>query len=255
MTEAQTETRAVTTPANIAWCFADAEQVSAELQVRPSQGLSRDDAAARLSRYGPNELVERGGKRPWQILLAQFTSTLVVILIVAAVVSAIVGDFKDAIAILAIVVLNAVLGFVQEYRAEQAMAALKKLATPAVRVRRDAQVSDISARDLVPGDIVLLEAGNLVPADGRLLEAANLRIQEAILTGESEPVEKQTAALAQGAAAAALGDQRNMAFMGTTVTYGRGALAVTATGMNSELGKVAHMLQEVGGGQTPLHSG
>ncbi|MCU0506879.1 MAG: cation-translocating P-type ATPase [Anaerolineae bacterium] len=226
--------------------------MTAELEVKATEGLTSAEAQSRLARYGPNELVERGGKKPWQILLAQFTSKLVLILIVAAVISAVVGDFKDAIAILAIVILNAVLGFAQEYRAEQAMAALKKLATPSVRVRRDGQISDISARELVPGDIVLLEAGNLVPADGRLLEAANLRIQEAILTGESEPVEKQTAALAAGAAAAALGDRRNMAFMGTTVTYGRGALAVTASGMSTELGKVADMLQEVGGGQTPL---
>ncbi len=196
------------------WHFADSNKVTAELEVKATEGLTSAEAQSRLARYGPNELVERGGKKPWQILLAQFTSKLVLILIVAAVISAVVGDFKDAIAILAIVILNAVLGFAQEYRAEQAMAALKKLATPSVRVRRDGQISDISARELVPGDIVLLEAGNLVPADGRLLEAANLRIQEAILTGESEPVEKQTAALAAGAAAAALGDRRNMAFMG-----------------------------------------
>ncbi len=149
-------------------------------------------------------------------------------------------------------ILNAVLGFVQEYRAEQAMAALRKLAVPNVRVRRVGQVMDISARDLVPGDIVLVEAGNLLPADGRLVEAANLRIQEAMLTGESEPVEKITAALPASSAAAALGDRRNMAFMGTTVTYGRGALAMTSTGMGTELGHVAEMLQEVDGGQTPL---
>ncbi len=151
---------------------------------------------ARLSRYGPNELVERGGRSPWRILLEQLTGTLVLILIVAAVVSALVGDIKDAVAILAIVVLNAILGFVQEYRAEQAMAALKKLAVPLVRVRRAGQVAEVPAHDLVPGDIVLLEAGNLAPADGRLIEAANLRIQEAILTGESEAVEKAAAALA-----------------------------------------------------------
>ncbi len=234
------------------WHFADSNKVTASLQVKPVEGLTSSEAAARLSKYGPNELIERGGKSPLQLLLAQFTSKLVIILIVAAVISAFVGDFKDAIAILAIVILNAILGFVQEYRAEQAMAALKKLATPNVRVRRDGQVRDIPARELVPGDIVLLEAGNVIPADGRLIEAANLRIQEAILTGESEPVEKQTAALAAGAASAALGDRRNMAFMGTTVTYGRGAMVVTASGMNTELGKVANMLQEVGGGQTPL---
>ena len=208
---------------------------------------------ARLSRYGPNELVERGGRSPWRILLEQLTGTLVLILIVAAVVSALVGDVKDAVAILAIVVLNAILGFVQEYRAEQAMAALKKLAVPLVRVRRAGQVAEVPAHDLVPGDIVLLEAGNLVPADGRLIEAANLRIQEAILTGESEAVEKAAAALTPtGGAAPALGDQVNMAFMGTTVTYGRGQMAVVATGMGTQLGHVAELIQGVETTQTPL---
>ena len=153
----------------------------------------------------------------------------------------------------AIVVLNAILGFVQEYRAEQAMAALKKLAVPLVRVRRAGQVSEVPAHDLVPGDIVLLEAGNLVPADGRLIEAANLRIQEAILTGESEAVEKTAAPLAAtGDATPALGDRVNMAFMGTTVTYGRGQMAVVATGMATQLGHVAELIQGVGTTQTPL---
>jgi P-type Ca2+ transporter type 2C len=234
------------------WHLLDTAQAAAQLGVTPAQGLTAVEADQRLATYGSNTLRERGGKPPWRILLDQFTGKLVLILIVAAVVSAAVGDFKDAVAILAIVVLNAVLGFVQEHRAEQAMAALKKLAVPNVRVRRDGQPQELSAQQLVPGDLVLLEAGNLVPADGRLLEAANLRIQEALLTGESEAVEKSIAALLPTANFIALGDRRNMAFMGSTVTYGRGLLAVTDTGMATQLGHVAEMLQEVNAGQTPL---
>jgi Ca2+-transporting ATPase len=235
------------------WYLLEPVQATARLEVAPDQGLSAAEAAARLGRYGPNELVERGGRAPWRIFLEQLTGTLVLILIVAAVVSALVGDIKDAVAILAIVVLNAILGFVQEYRAEQAMAALKKLAVPLVRVRRAGQVVEVPAHDLVLGDVVLLEAGNLIPADGRLLEAANLRIQEAILTGESEAVEKTAAALAAtGGVMPALGDQINMAFMGTTVTYGRGQMAVVATGMGTQLGHVAELIQGVGTTQTPL---
>ncbi len=252
MTTPLPATSPIPDPAAIDWHLRSPAETATGLQTDPANGLSAAEVAARLQRFGPNELVERGGKKPWQILLGQFTSKLVLILIVAAVVSAVVGDFKDAVAILAIVILNAVLGFVQEHRAEQAMAALRKLAVPNVRVRRAGQVMDISARELVPGDMVLIEAGNLIPSDGRLVEAANLRIQEALLTGESEPVEKLTAALAASATPAALGDRRNMAFMGTTVTYGRGALLVTSTGMSTQLGHVAEMLQEVEGGQTPL---
>jgi Ca2+-transporting ATPase len=231
----------------------DSAETVARLEVAPEHGLSAAEAAGRLARYGPNELVERGRRSPWRIFFEQLTGTLVLILIVAAVVSAIVGDIKDAVAILAIVVLNAILGFVQEYRAEQAMAALRKLAVPLVRVRRAGQVSELPAHELVPGDVVLLEAGNLVPADGRLIESANLRVQEAILTGESEAVEKTTAALQLASETApALGDQRNMAFMGATVSYGRGQMAVVATGMDTQLGHVADMIQGVGTTQTPL---
>jgi Ca2+-transporting ATPase len=235
-----------------AWYELTTWETAAELQVTPEVGLTSAEAAARLERYGPNELREAGVKPPWRIFLDQFTSKLVLILIAAALISAFVGDFKDAIAILAIVLLNAVLGFVQEHRAEQAMVALRKLAVPTVRVRRDGQLQEISSTQLAPGDIVLLEAGNLAPADGRLLEAVNLRIQEALLTGESEAVEKMTDPLPATAVPPPVGDRRNMAFMGSTVTYGRGQLAVTATGMATELGRVAEMIQSVEEGQTPL---
>ncbi|MFN2286395.1 MAG: HAD-IC family P-type ATPase, partial [Anaerolineae bacterium] len=177
------------------------------------QGLSDEQANNALREHGPNELIERAAKSPWRMLLAQFTETMVVILIVAAVVSGLLGKFTEMIAILAIVLLFAILGFVQEYRAERAMAALKKLAVPNVRVRRGGQVRELPARELVPGDIILLEAGNVVPADVRFLEAINLRVQEAALTGESEPVEKHAKPLDEPDLP--LGDRRNMGYMGT----------------------------------------
>ena len=217
-------------------------EVLKQLEVDPERGLSQTEVARRLEQYGLNELVEKGVKSPWKILWEQLTATMVIILIVAAVVSAFLGDFKDAIAILAIVILNALLGFRQEYRAEQAMAALKKMAVPTVRVRRDGHVLEISARELVPGDILLLEAGNIIPADCRLIESVNLRIEEAALTGESVPVDKDAQFIADSDLP--LGDRRNMAFMGTVVTYGRGQAVVVATGMQTELGNIATMLQE-----------
>jgi Ca2+-transporting ATPase len=175
---------------------------------------------------------------------------MVVILFVAGIVSVLLREYTDAGAIFAIVVLNAVLGFFQEHRAERAMAALKSLAVPVVRVRRDGRVLEIPSSHLVPGDVVLLDAGGHVPADGRLFETANLRIQEAALTGESEPAEKVTAAI--GKNDLPLGDRSNMAFMGTTVVAGRGALVVTETGMRTELGRIADMLQTVRREPTPL---
>jgi Ca2+-transporting ATPase len=232
-----------------AWSWT-ASQVLETLGTRPETGLSQAEAARRLAEYGPNELIERGLKSPWRILWEQLTAIMVVILIIAAVVSLALGDYKDAIAILAIVVLNAVLGFTQEYRAERAMAALKKLAVPTVKVRRDGRLEEISARDLVPGDLVLLEAGGLVPADGRVVESVNLRTQEAALTGESEPVAKHAEALT--GEDLPLGDRRNMVYMGTVVTYGRGEVVITETGMETELGHIADMIQTVEREPTPL---
>jgi Ca2+-transporting ATPase len=232
------------------WHQIDAVAAQQTLNTQTATGLSDAEAQRRLQEYGPNELVERGTKSPWRILWEQLTSTLVLVLIAAGVVSGLLGDLEDTIAILAIVVLNAVLGFRQEYQAEQAMAALKKLAVPTVRVRRGGHVRELSARELVPGDVVLLEAGNLVPADGRLIEDANLRVQEAALTGESEPVEKDASIVLEGEPA--LGDRRNMVYMGTVITYGRGEALITATGMRTELGKVADLIQTVENEQTPL---
>ena len=216
------------------------------------RGLREEDSQRLLDEHGPNELIEQAGKSPLKMLAAQFTETMVVILIVAALISGLLGKTTETIAILAIVLMFAILGFVQEYRAERAMAALKKLSVPNVRVRRDGQVREIPARALVPGDILLLEAGNLIPADLRFVETANLRVQEAALTGESEPVEKHTAALEDPDLP--LGDRRNMGYMGTMVTYGRGVGVVVTTGMDTELGRIATLLQKVEGEPTPLQN-
>jgi len=213
-------------------------------------GLSDEEAARRLQERGANELEDRGGRSPWAILWEQFTSTMIVILIVAALASALLGDYEDSIAIAVIVVLNAALGFAQECRAERAMAALKRLSAPRVRVRRESHVREVSARELVPGDVVLLEAGNLVPADGRLLEAANLRVQESALTGESEPVEKDPASVV--GEDTPLGERAGMVYSSTVVAGGRGLYVVTETGMATELGKIAAMIQSSAPEQTPL---
>ncbi|MFZ5856800.1 MAG: cation-translocating P-type ATPase [Chloroflexota bacterium] len=232
------------------WHLIDIKENLANLGVTQENGLSQSEAETRLTKYGRNELVEKGGRTPLKIFWEQITATMVLILIAAAVVAGLLGDTKNTIAIGAIVLLYAILGFVQEYRAEQAIAALKKLSVPEVRVFRDGRLVPLSARDLVPGDILQLEAGNVLPADVRLLEAVNLRIQEAALTGESEPVEKQTAALS--GEGLPLGDRRNMGYMGTIVTQGRGLALVIATGMQTELGKIADLIQKSEGGQTPL---
>lgn len=234
----------------INWHLCDREVALQELQSNQRAGLSSAEARSRLLRYGSNELVESGGRSRLQILWEQLTSTMVVILLVAAVLAIILGDSKNATAILAIVILYAILGFIQEYRAEKAIAALKRLSVPMVRVLRDGLIQEISARILVPGDIIQLEAGNIVPADVRLLEAVNLRIQEAVLTGESESVEKITASLTD--AELPLGDRRNLAYMGTVISQGRGQALVVATGMQTELGKIASLLQETRTEATPL---
>lgn len=207
------------------------------------EGLATVEAKARVERYGPNQLQERPLRNPWLVFLGQFTEVMVIVLLVAAVLSFLVGEPTDAGMILLIVILNAILGFSQEYRAERAMAALRQLDVPTVRVRRDGQVREISSTDLVPGDIIELAAGDRVPADARVLESVNLRVDEAALTGESVPVSKTSSALDDEEAP--LGDRTNMLYMGTVVTYGRGSAVVAETGMRTELGNIADMLQEV----------
>ncbi len=221
----------------------------ARLGTSSASGLTESEARERLERYGPNEVVDRGRRSPWSVLLEQFTGVLTLVLFAAAVLSVFLGDLLDAGAIVAIIVLNAALGFVQENKAEQSMAALRRIAAPTVRVRRDGKVVEISARDVVPGDVVLLETGNVVPADARLLEGS-LRVQEAALTGESEAVEKDPAIVF--ATDRALGDRSNMVYSGTVVSYGHGEAIVTGTGMATELGKIADLLQSVELEQTPL---
>ena len=231
----------------------DTAAVAAQLQTDTATGLTPQEAEQRLATYGPNELVDHGVKSIWKILWEQLTDVMVLLLIVASIISAFIGEISDTFVILAIVVLNTILGLTQEYRAERAIAELKKLAVPTVRVRRGGRITESSARTLVPGDVVLLEAGNVAPADGRLVEVMSLRVEEAALTGESEPVEKQSAALPGDAAVETpIGDRINMAFMGTVVTYGRGTMVVTGTGMQTELGHIAGLLQTVGNEATPL---
>jgi len=232
------------------WHVLSVDTVLEELDSDAQTGLSETAVFERRQQYGSNELEERGGKNPLLILWEQISSTMVLILIAAAVVSGFLGKPTETAAISAIVLLFAILGFVQEYRAEQAMAALKKLTVPVVRVQRGGSITNLPARELVPGDIVLLEAGSAIPADVRFIEAANLRLQEAALTGESEPVDKVTTALPT--ADIPLGDRRNMGYTGTVVTYGRGTAVVTATGMNTELGKIADLIQDVDRQMTPL---
>ncbi|MCX6549396.1 MAG: cation-translocating P-type ATPase [Acidobacteria bacterium] len=232
------------------WHAKASVEVMRVLGTWPDTGLAPEDARRRLAEHGPNELTERGQKSIWRMLWEQLSGTLVVVLIVAAVSSAALGDYPDALAIFAIVVLNATLGLYHERRAERAMAMLKRLAVPVVRVRRGGQVEERPSRELVPGDVVLLEAGNLVPADCRLVECANLRVQESSLTGESEAVDKVSHALPEPDLP--LGDRRNMVYMGTTVTYGRGEAVVVETGMQTELGNIADLIQTVSRESTPL---
>ncbi len=234
----------------ISWHALSPEQTLKQMATPADQGLTSEEAARRLEIYGPNQLTEAPGITFWRMLFDQFNNFVVIMLIVAAVVSAVLGDWEEAAAILAIVVLNATLGVIQERRAEQALAALKKLASPDAEVVRDGQRQSIPSTQLVPGDIALLEAGNYVPADIRLLEAANLRIEEAALTGESVPVKKDANIHLE--ADIPLGDRKNTTFMGTLVSYGRGRGVVVSTGMRTQIGLIAEMLQAVENEPTPL---
>ena len=214
-----------------------------------TRGLNRDEVGERLVRFGPNELVEKHKVKPWVIFLEQFKNFLIIILLAAVGLSAALGEVADAITILAIVIFAAGLGFIQEYRAEKAMEALKRMAAPKATVIRDGEEMEVEAKNLVPGDIVVLHTGDQIPADARLIEAVNLKVAEASLTGESHPIEKTTCSLTEEIP---IGDRRNMVYMGTAAVYGRGTAVVTATGMNTEFGKIATLLQEVKEEKTPL---
>ncbi|MGD8997593.1 MAG: HAD-IC family P-type ATPase, partial [Anaerolineae bacterium] len=232
------------------WHSRDIDRVAEALETDLDAGLTSDEAKARLQRYGLNELAETPRPGFWQLLLRQFQDFVVIILIVAAGVSFVLGETVEAGAILAIVVLNAVLGVLQENKAEEALAALKKMAAPDARVVRDGHRVSIPARELVPGDIVFLDAGSYVPADLRLIQSANLKIDEASLTGESVPVEKSAEATLPPEVG--LGDRRNSAFMATTVTYGRGAGIVVESGMQTQIGLIAELIQSYEEEPTPL---
>ena len=250
MTVAKQSNSPVTEKSAEHWHALDAQDLLQQLATPPETGLSSEEVARRLEQYGLNQLEEAPGTTFWQMLYEQFNNFVVIMLIVASIISALLGDYEEAAAILAIVVLNATLGVVQEQRAEQALAALKKLAAPEAHVLRDGSRISVPARELVPGDIVLLEAGNYIPADLRLLEAVNLRVEEAALTGESVPVQKDANIRLE--ANIPLGDRKNAAFMGTLVSYGRGRGVVVSTGMHTQIGLIAEMLQSVEHEPTPL---
>lgn len=232
------------------WYQKSKEEVLSELKVDSQIGLSENEVVLRLEKYGPNELKEEKKSSFISKLIAQFSDFLVVILIGAAIISIIVGEAKDAIVILAIVIVNAFLGIYQEGKAEKALDALKKMASPNAKVIRESKTLVIPASTLIPGDIVLLEAGDIIPADLRLVESSNLKIEEASLTGESVPVEKRANEVFDEDMS--LGDRHNMAYMSTVVTYGRGKGVVIGTGHDSEIGRIATMIQTFEDEVTPL---
>ncbi len=238
------------------------------MSIDPSHGLSDEGARTRRDRYGPNRLAEAEKRPAWMLFLDQFRSFLIVVLIGGAVVAGLVGDLKDVIVIGAVLLINATLGFIQEYRAESSLAALTSMLSPTARVRRNGVVTEIDAAEVVPGDIALVEAGDRVPADGRLIVTAACEIDESSLTGESAPVQKQTDAIAlpptdsepdtnsaidtNSATDIAIGDRINCAFMNTTLTRGRAEILITSTGMSTEIGRLAELLSDTVQGQTPL---
>lgn len=230
---------------------ASVEAVLAELRVERGRGLSDEEAKSRLARYGPNELVEAPPPPWWRLLARQFQSLVVWILIAAAVIAATMGEVADTVAILAIVALNGVLGYLQEAKAERALRSLMKLSAPSARALRDGQPVEVRARELVPGDLLLLEAGDQVAADARLIEAFGLQAQEAALTGESVPVDKSPAAVAHDASIA---DRTNMMYLGTVATTGKGTAVVVGTGMKTELGQIAGLLNRYQPESTPLEA-
>ena len=232
------------------WHAHSIEEVCEKLHTSLEKGLSRKEAKVRLERHGLNELQERPRPGLWQIFLAQFNNFLVLILLAASVVSFFLGEYLDAGAIMAIVFLNAVLGTMQEHRAEEALAALKRMSVPEVKALRDGHFVTVPAKEIVPGDVVLLESGNYVPADVRLSESFNLRIDEAPLTGESMPVAKRAEVVLDEKTP--VSERYNMAYMGTLVTYGRGKGIVVATGMDTQMGLIAEMIQAYEDEPTPL---
>ena len=246
----QREEHASDTEPQHVWHTLSAEAVVQELASDQALGLSQRDAAERLNRYGLNRLTEKPPRSFWHLLLSQFKSLLILVLIAAAILAASIGDLKDGIVIMVVVVINALLGFYQEFQAEKSLAALKKMLALQATVRRDGRTIVLSAEQLVPGDIVILEAGNKIPADGRIVIAHTLETDESSLTGESVPVGKQHQALE--AKAMPLAERNNMLYMNNAVTRGRAEMVITATGMATEIGKLASLLSQTEDGDTPL---
>jgi P-type Ca2+ transporter type 2C len=251
-----------TKPADPLWHTLTINRALVQLETDAQIGLTEPQVIDRQQKFGANELVAAASRQWWQILLDQFTNIMLVMLIFVALISGIFDfteiqagktsglPYKDTIAILSIVILNGILGYVQESRAEQALAALKRMSAPKVRVLRDSKISEIDGRELVPGDLIYLEAGNQLAADARLIEAVQLQIRESALTGEATASSKTAAT--ELATDTSLGDRINLVYQGTEITTGRGVAVVTATGMNTELGKIAALLQGVESQPTPL---
>lgn len=231
------------------WYQKSGETVLKEMQSNLN-GLTDEEVQRRRATFGFNELIEKKGDSIWKMLLEQFTDVLVIILIIAAVISGILGEISDLIVIMVVVLLNAALGVIQEDKAEKSLAALKKLSSPIAVVKRDSMDLEIPARELVPGDIITLEAGKYVPADCRLIEISNLKVEESSLTGESVPVEKNIKTIETDNVG--IGDRKNMIFMSSMATYGRGTAIVTGIGMDTEIGKIAKLIQEEDKSLTPL---
>lgn len=238
-----------TVKAPLLWHVTTHDAVISYLETTP-RGLSKVEADRRLQQYGSNELQSAGHVSPWAILLEQIKNVLIIILLVAVLMSAFLGHAIEAAAIGVIVMFAVILGFIQEYRAERAIEALRKMAAPLATVLRDAKEVEIPSAEIVPGDMVVLRTGDRIPADLRLIESVNLQVEEAALTGESVPVEKHAKTLT--GEDLSLGDRKNMAYAGTAVTYGRGLAVTVGTGMNTEFGKIAKMLQSIEAGRTPL---
>ena len=235
---------------DVAWHSLAPDEVADRLSTSTRTGLTGDEASRRLDEHGPNELTAAAAVAPWRILLDQLRNVLILILLAAVGLSAVLGHTTEAIVITVIVLFAAVLGFVQEYRAERAIEALRRMAAPTATVVRDGDELEVPARELVPGDLIVLHAGDKASADARLVEAANVQVEESALTGESLPVEKQADPLEGGDLS--LGDRRNMVYAATAVTYGRGRAVVVATGMETEVGGIAGMLEEIDRAKSPL---
>ncbi|MEK7275424.1 MAG: HAD-IC family P-type ATPase, partial [Candidatus Desantisbacteria bacterium] len=232
------------------WYTRSIDETLQDLQTDRGKGLSKVEAAERLQKTGPNQLIQEKQISPWMLFFHQFTDFMILVLIGACIVSALLGEWMDAVAILAVVLFNGIMGFVQEFKAEKALSALKKLTAPTASILRDGEIFILPSSSIVPGDIIVLEAGAIIPADLRLIESQRLTIEEASLTGESVPVSKNAAINYEKDIS--LGDQKNMAFMSTIVTSGKGLGVAVNTGMLTELGKIAHMVQSVEKETTPL---